>query len=140
SPRRLAGAGRSIIVAAPGWRRGLPLQTPRLEVFGPPRHQTFARTGQIVLACLGLFVSERFRREQPERCQEMVDRMSGLSSQQLWTGLQQFAGMFGYEWGRHRILERLGRKARLLMGGHQDLLAPVETRPAPPLLSERPTT
>lgn len=137
--RGFAAAGRSIIVSAPALRRSLTLPITPLDVFDPPRHQTFARTGQIVLACLGLFVSERFRREQPERCQEMVDRMSGLSSQQLWTGLQQFAGMFGYEWGRHRILERLERKARLLMVGDQDILAPIETVREHPLFLEGPT-
>ena len=93
--RGFPAAGRSIIVSAPALRGRLKLPITPLEVFDPPRHQKHARTEQIVLVCLGLFVSERFRREQPERCQEMVDRMRGLSAPQLWAGLKQFAGIFG---------------------------------------------
>ena len=54
-------------------------------------------------------------------------------------GLQQFAGMFGYEWGRHRVLERLERKTRLLMTGDQDILAPIENVREHPLFLEGPT-
>jgi pimeloyl-ACP methyl ester carboxylesterase len=77
--------------------------------------------------------------EQPERCQEMVDRTGSLSGPEMWAGLQQCAGMFGYDRGRHRILERLERKARLLMVGDQDILAPIENVREHPLFLEGPT-
>ena len=137
--RGFPAAGRSIIVSAPALRGSLKLPMTPLEVLDPPRHRKFARTQQIAFAGLGLFVSERFRREQPERYQEMVERSGGLSVPEVWAGLQQFAGMFGYEWGRHRVLERLDRKARLLMVGDQDILAPIENVREHPLFLEGPT-
>jgi pimeloyl-ACP methyl ester carboxylesterase len=137
--RRFPAAGRSIIVSAPALRGSMKLPMTPLEVLDPPRHSKLARTQQIAFAGLGLFVSERFRREQPERYQEMVDRSRVLSVPEVWAGLQQFAGMFGYEWGRHRVLERLERKARLLMVGDQDILAPIENVREHPLFLEGPT-
>jgi pimeloyl-ACP methyl ester carboxylesterase len=137
--RGFRAAGRSIIVSAPALRGSLKLPTTPPEILDPPRHGKLARTQQIVFAGLGLFVSERFRREQPERYQEMLDRTRGLSTREVWAGLQQFAGMFGYEWGRHRVLERLERKARLLMVGDQDILAPIENVREHPLFLEGPT-
>ena len=132
-------AGRSIIVSAPALRGRLKLPVTPLEVLEAPRHRKLARTQQIAFAGLGLFVSERFRRDQPERYQEMVERTRDLPTPDVWAGLQQFAGMFGYEWGRHRILERLERNARLLMVGDQDILAPIENVREHPLFVDGPT-
>ena len=137
--RGFPAAGRSIIVSAPALRGRLKLPLTPLEVLDQPPGRKFAPTQQIALASVGLFVSERFRNEQPERYQETVDRTRDVSAPELSAGLQQFAGMFGYEWGRHRILERLEYKTRLLMVGDQDILAPIENVRDHPLFLEGPT-
>jgi pimeloyl-ACP methyl ester carboxylesterase len=137
--RGFPAAGRSIIVGAPALRGGLKLPMMPVELLNKPRDRKLTPTQQVALAITGLFVSERFRKEQPARCQEMVDHARDMSGTELWAGLQQFAGTFGYEWGRHRILERLDRGARLFMVGDQDILAPIENVRAHPLFLAGPT-
>ena len=137
--RGFPAVGRSIIVSAPALRGRLKLPLTPLAVLHQPAGRKFAPTQQIALASVGLFVSERFRNEQPERYQETVDRTRNVSAPELSAGLQQFAGMFGYEWGRHRILERLEHKMRVLMVGDQDILAPIENVREHPLFLEGPT-
>lgn len=137
--RGFPAAGRSIVVGAPALRGKLKLPMTPPEVLHQPPHRKLAPTQQIALASIGMFVSERFRKEQPERYQEMVDHTRGLSGPELWAGLQQFGGMFRYEWGRHRVLERLERAARLLMVGDRDILAPIENVREHPLFLEGPT-
>jgi pimeloyl-ACP methyl ester carboxylesterase len=137
--RGFPAGGRSIIVSAPALRGSLKLPMPPLGVVHQPSDRKLAPTQQIALASLGFFVSERFRREQPERYRDTVDHTRGLSGPELWAGLQQFTGMFGYEWGRHRVLERLEKKARLFMVGDQDILAPIDNVREHPLFVEGPT-
>jgi pimeloyl-ACP methyl ester carboxylesterase len=137
--RGFPAAGRSIIVGAPALRGSMKLPLTPVELLQQPRDRKVPHTQQIALAIQGLFSSERFRKEQPERSQEMVDRARDMSGPELWAGLQQFAGAFSYEWGRHRILERLDRGARLFMVGDQDILAPIENVRAHPLFLAGPT-
>jgi pimeloyl-ACP methyl ester carboxylesterase len=137
--RGFPAAGRTILVSAPALRGRLKLPLTPSATFRELEGKRVPRIQQLALAAVSLFVSPRFMEEQPERYRDMMERTLAVSGTEVWAGLQQFGGMFGYDWGRPRILERLPRGARLVLVGDRDLLAPLANVREHPLFREGPT-
>lgn len=130
---------------------GLPAMRRSIAFLGQAADQTFQdqktldalgkanRVQQLAASVVPQFVSKRFREEQPARYNEMVARMAELDTDGIWAGLQQFYGVFGYDWRRTRIFEQLPASRRLLLTGDGDPFAPLGDLPEHPVYRAGPT-
>ena len=104
----------------------------------------FARTNEsthqiVIRSLVPRFWSGTFRETQPERYREVMARMSELTVRDVWTGVQQFQGVFGYDWSRTLVYGALPAGHRLFLTGDADPFAPIEDVRDHPLYRLGPT-
>jgi pimeloyl-ACP methyl ester carboxylesterase len=138
APRRI---GRCAIGAMPALRR----LGRMLDVDADVDEDTdFARTDEsthrIVIRTLGPQLwGETFRRVQPESYREVMARMCELTVRDVWYGVQQFQGVFGYDWSRTLVYGSLPAGRRLFLCGDEDPFAPIDDVRDHPLYRLGPT-
>lgn len=94
---------------------------------------------ELVQSVVPAFWSDTFRQAQPERYREAMARMSELTVRDVWTGVQQFHGLFGHDWRRTLVYETLTPDRRLFLIGDADPFAPFGDVRAHPLYCAGPT-
>ena len=72
------------------------------------------------------FWSDAFRAAEPDAYREAMARMSESTVRDVWTGVQQLQGVFGYDWRRVMAYGSLPPERRLLLTGDADPFAPLE--------------
>jgi pimeloyl-ACP methyl ester carboxylesterase len=83
--------------------------------------------------------SDAFRDTEPERYREAMARMSELTAREVWTGIQQFQGVFSHDWSRTLVYAALPEGRRLFLTGDADPFAPIENVRDHPLYRLGPT-
>ncbi len=136
APERIA---RCAIGAMPALRR-----QGRMLDAGAPEVTDFTRTEEsshqvVIRSLVPHFWSGTFRETQPERYREVMSRMSELTVRDVWTGVQQFQGVFGHDWGRTLVYGALPAGRRLFLTGDADPFAPIEDVREHPLYRLGPT-
>jgi pimeloyl-ACP methyl ester carboxylesterase len=83
--------------------------------------------------------SRAFRETQHERYHEAMARMNELTVRDVWTGVQQFQGVFSHDWSRTLVYGALPEGRRLFLTGDADPFAPIEDVRDHPLYRLGPT-
>jgi pimeloyl-ACP methyl ester carboxylesterase len=116
------------------------------RMLDPRAHEAtdFARTEEsthrvVIRSLLPSFWSDAFRETQPERYREAMARMNELTVRDVWTGVQQFQGVFGHDWSRTTVYGRLPASRRVFLTGNADPFAPIEDVRDHPLYRAGPT-
>lgn len=95
---------------------------------------------QVIIGSLAQhFWSDAFRAAQPDAYREAMARMSESTVRDVWTGVQQLQGVFGYDWRRVMVYGSLPPERRLLLTGDADPFAPLEDVRDHPLYRAGPT-
>lgn len=131
--------GRCAVGAMPALRR-------QGRILDSRAHEAtdFARTEEsghqiVIRSLMPRFWSDSFREERPERYRDAMARMSELTARDVWTGVQQFQGVFGYDWGRTSVYGQLPAARRMFLIGDADPFAPIEDVREHPLYRAGPT-
>jgi pimeloyl-ACP methyl ester carboxylesterase len=93
----------------------------------------------VIRSLIPQFWSRAFREDQPERYHEAMARMGELTVRDVWTGVQQFQGLFGYDWSRTLVYRALPAGRRLFLTGDADPFAPIHDVREHPLYRLGPT-
>jgi pimeloyl-ACP methyl ester carboxylesterase len=88
---------------------------------------------------LPMFFSTWFQDTQPERYRGLFAHAEAQSLQEIMTGVQQFAGVFGHDWNRFRVFDTLPAGRRLFVTGETDFIAHPDDVRAHPLTAKGPT-
>jgi pimeloyl-ACP methyl ester carboxylesterase len=136
APERI---GRCAVGAMPALRHRGPVIGDRAhEAVDLARAEDSAH--QIVIRALTpTFWSDAFRETEPERYREAMARMLDMTVRDVWTGVQQFQGIFGYDWERTTVYARLPPTRRLFLTGDADPFAPIDDVRDHPLYRVGPT-
>jgi pimeloyl-ACP methyl ester carboxylesterase len=136
APTRIA---RCAIGAMPALRhRGSVLEA------GPEETRDLAGTNEswiqiVIRSRVTQMWSDAFREKEPERYREVMARMSEMTAREVWTGMQQFQGVFSHDWSRTLVYGELPEGRRLFLTGDADPFAPIENVRDHPLYRLGPT-